>query len=252
MPRAARFVAARGPRGFTASFLEPRCLPPRHGVGTLPLVRPFASGSALQPSHRLLRPLLTSRSGSTPSPFRAQGEISPGKNALLHCTTAGFTPLPLDHESFAVSGPLALVRNAFYPVLVHRPAASLHASFPHSVALMQLRFTSLVVINSRWDLHPQECAHAGRTKKIRRAGGARRISSTSFRIEAGGPSQGEVPGRARATIIDPAWQPKGELVHKVRAQPKRPCRGAGIFTQGRLGWRLLSFGSGARTKNPAR
>src|SRR6266446_2761735 len=165
MPRAARFVAARGPRGFTASFLEPRCLPPRHGVGTLPLVRPFASGSALQPSHRLLRPLLTSRSGSTPSPFRAQGEISPGKNALLHCTTAGFTPLPLDHESFAVSGPLALVRNAFYPVLVHRPAASLHASFPHSVALMQLRFTSLVVINSRWDFHPQECAHAGRTKR---------------------------------------------------------------------------------------
>jgi hypothetical protein len=30
----------------------------------------------------------------------------------------------------------------------------LHASFPHSVALMQLRFASLVVINSRRDLHP--------------------------------------------------------------------------------------------------
>jgi hypothetical protein len=162
MPRAARFVAARGPRGFTASLLEPpclrrrltRCLPPRHGVGTLPLVRPFASWSALQPSHRLLRPRLPSRSGSTPSPFRTQGEISPGKDALLHCTAAGSTPLPLDHESFAVSGPLALVGNAFYPVLVHRPAASLHASSPHSVALMQLRFASLVVINSRWDLHP--------------------------------------------------------------------------------------------------
>jgi hypothetical protein len=132
---------------------------------TLPLVRPFACGTALQPSHRLLRPLLTSRSGSTPSPFRAQGEISPGKNALLHCTTAGFTPLPLDHESLAVSCPLALVGNAFYPVLVHRPAASLHASSPHSVTLMQLRFASLVVINSRWDFHPQECAHAGRTKE---------------------------------------------------------------------------------------
>ena len=115
-------------------------------------------------SHRLLRPLLTSRSSSTPSPFQAQGEISPGKNALLHCTTAGSTPLPLDHESFAVPGPLALLSTAFYPVLVHRPAASLHASFPHSVALMQLRFTSLVVINSRWDFHPQECAHAGRTR----------------------------------------------------------------------------------------
>lgn len=30
---------------------------------------------------------------------------------------------------------------------------------------MQLRFASLVVINSRWDFHPQECAYAGRTKK---------------------------------------------------------------------------------------
>jgi hypothetical protein len=80
--------------------------------------------------------------------------ISPGKTALLHCTTVGFTPLPLDHESFAVTGPLALVGSAFYPVLVHRPAASLRAFSPQSVALMQLRFASLVVINSRWDLHP--------------------------------------------------------------------------------------------------
>ena len=30
---------------------------------------------------------------------------------------------------------------------------------------MQLRFASLAVINSREDLHLQECAHAGRTKK---------------------------------------------------------------------------------------
>jgi hypothetical protein len=54
--------------------------------------------------------------------------------------TAGSTPLPLDHGSFAVIGPLAPVGSAFYPVLVHRPAASLHASSPQSVALMQLRF----------------------------------------------------------------------------------------------------------------
>jgi hypothetical protein len=121
---------------------------------TLPLVRPFAYRTASPPSRRLIPPRLTSRSGSTPSPFRARGEISPGKNALLHCTTAESTPLPLDHESFAVHGPLALVGNAFYPVLVHRPAASLHASSPHSVALMQLRFASLAVISSRWDFHP--------------------------------------------------------------------------------------------------
>ena len=99
------------------------------------------------------------------SAFQPSGEISPGKNALLHRTTAGSTPPRLDHKSFAVYGPLALPGNAFYPVLVHRLTASLHASFPHSVTLMQLRFTSFVVINLRRDFHPQECAHAGRTMK---------------------------------------------------------------------------------------
>ncbi|WP_232434247.1 hypothetical protein, partial [Burkholderia ubonensis] len=34
-----------------------------------------------------------------------------------------------------------------------------------SVALMQLRFTSFAVTSSWRDLHPQECAHAGRTEK---------------------------------------------------------------------------------------
>src|SRR5690606_10496897 len=42
-----------------------------------------------------------------------------------------------------------------------------HASFPLSVALVQLRFTSFAVINLWRDLQPQECAHAGRTKKPR-------------------------------------------------------------------------------------
>lgn len=46
----------------------------------------------------------------------------------------------------------------------------LHASSPRSVALTQLRFTSLAVINSRRDLHPQECAHAGRTRQTAREG----------------------------------------------------------------------------------
>jgi hypothetical protein len=68
-------------------------------------------------------------------------------NAL--CTTAGFTPPRLDHESFTESGPLALLGNAFYPVLVHRLAVSLHASSPQSVTLKQLRFASFAVINLR-------------------------------------------------------------------------------------------------------
>jgi hypothetical protein len=100
-----------------------------------------------------------------PSPFQARGEISPGKNAILPRTTAGSTLPSFDHKSFAVIGPLTLVDIALYPVLVHRLAVSLHASSPHSVALMQLRFTSFTVVSSRRDFHPQDCAHAGRTKK---------------------------------------------------------------------------------------
>lgn len=38
----------------------------------------------------------------------------------------------------------------------------LHASYPRSVTLTQLRFTLLTVTSSQRDLHPQVCAHAGR------------------------------------------------------------------------------------------
>ena len=127
---------------------------------TLLLVQPFAEKKT-----QLLWPLLTSRSVSPRRPFRHEARSPQGKNALLHCTTAEFTPLCLDHESFADHCPLALLGSAFYPVLVHRLAVSLHASSPRSVALTQLRFTSLAVVSSRRDLHPQECAHAGRTMK---------------------------------------------------------------------------------------
>jgi len=148
LPRPARIAPASD--AWPSTSAHPRALP---------LVQPFA------PYRQLLRPRLTSRSGSSPSPLQAQGEISPGKNALLRCTTAGSTPLRLDHKSFAVASPLALLGSAFYPILVHRLAAALHASSPHSVTLVQLRFASLAVINSWRDLHPQECARAGRTSR---------------------------------------------------------------------------------------
>ncbi len=99
----------------------------------------------------------------SPSPFQAQGEISPGKNAILRRTTAGFTPPLLDHKGFAESGLLALIGIASYPVFVHRLAVSLHASSPRSVALAQLRFASLAVVSLREDFHLQDRAHAGRT-----------------------------------------------------------------------------------------
>jgi len=60
---------------------------------TVLLVRPLAASS------QLLRPLLTSGSASAASGFRPQGQISPGKNAILHRTTVAFTsPGPWPQE----------------------------------------------------------------------------------------------------------------------------------------------------------
>ena len=60
--------------------------------------------------------------------------------ALLHCTTAGYTPPRFDHKSFLVSCPVALLGSASYPILVHRltvyvPRFLPTLGRPHAVAL---------------------------------------------------------------------------------------------------------------------
>lgn len=79
------------------------------------------------------------------------------------------TPLlfRLDHKSFAEAGPLALLDNARYPVLVHRLAASLRAAFPRSVALVQLRFVAFALLNLRENFQLQGYVRTGRTEPIR-------------------------------------------------------------------------------------
>ena len=53
-------------------------------------------------------------------PFRREAGCPQVRAALLHHTAVAFTPPLLDHESFAVYGPLALIGDAFYAILVHR------------------------------------------------------------------------------------------------------------------------------------
>ena len=60
--------------------------------------------------------------------------------ALLHCTTAGYTPPRFDHKSFLVLRPVALLGSASYPILVHRltvyvPRFLPTLGHPHAVAL---------------------------------------------------------------------------------------------------------------------
>ena len=124
---------------------------------TLLLVWPFA------PYRQLLWPLLTSRSVSPRRPFRHKAR-SP------QVRTHSFSAQPPDLRHFALitrasrswaRSPCSAAPSIRF--LFIGSQITLHASFPHSVTLMQLRFTSFVVINLRRDFHPQECAHAGRT-----------------------------------------------------------------------------------------
>jgi hypothetical protein len=127
----------------------------------LRLIRSFA------PDQWLLRPLLTPRSVSPRRPFSRQARSPQVRTRSFSAQSPDLRRVSLDHKSFAVHCPLALLGSAFYPVLVHRLAVSLHASSPHSVALMQLRFASFAVANLREDFHLQDRTHAGRTIKKR-------------------------------------------------------------------------------------
>ena len=135
-----------------------------------PLREPRSSRSSLRSVLRRVAPTTTTSADfslptNSASPFQAQSEISPGKNANLPCAIAGSTSLRLGHDGFAVMCPLALLEDASYPVPVRRPAGSLHASFTPSSQSDALHFTSLAVTSSREDFHLQVNAHAGRTKK---------------------------------------------------------------------------------------
>ena len=68
----------------------------------------------------LLRPLLTSRSRFPRRPFRHEASSPQVRTHTFIAQPPHLRHHSLDHESFAVSCPLALLDSAFYAVLVHR------------------------------------------------------------------------------------------------------------------------------------
>jgi len=75
-------------------------------------------------------------------PFRRKARSPQIRHPPFTARPPDLRRLIFDHESFAVTCPLALIGVASNPVSVRRPAASLHASFPRSVTLpaVALRF----------------------------------------------------------------------------------------------------------------
>ena len=96
-------------------------------------------------------------------PFRCKARSPQVRHPPFTARPPDLRRLILDHESFAVVCPFALIGAASNPVSVRRPAVSLHASFPRSVALPQLRFASIAMASFWEDLHLQGVRHAGRT-----------------------------------------------------------------------------------------
>ena len=180
-------------------------------ASTLLLVRPFT------PCRRLLRPLLTSRLRLSPPPFQAQSEISPGKNAILPRTTAAFTPPEPRPQELRSHLPARPARRRL--VSSSCPSARGFASCflptlgrPRAVALRFVRCGQLT------DFHPQDRAHAGRTRKRQRRNAA-------FVREKGQGCGvvGVYPGPAVAALVFRLWQPwvffltmiAGMLLHRV-------------------------------------
>src|SRR5690554_6349473 len=131
---------------------------------TLLLVQPFAL------TKQLLWLLLTSRSALPRRPFRHEAR-SP--RVRTHSFTA--QPPDIHHLTLATRASRLLARSPCSAVprirfLFIGSRFTLHASSPRSVTLPQLRFTSFAVASSREDLHLQECARAGRTKKTPHGG----------------------------------------------------------------------------------
>lgn len=100
-------------------------------------------------ARRTLRPLLMSLSVSPHRPFSREAGSSRVRTRSVAAHPPDLHRLSLDHASLAVFCPLALFGGASIRFLSIRS---------------QLRFASLTVSSSRCDLHPQECARAGRTE----------------------------------------------------------------------------------------
>ena len=94
-------------------------------------------------------------------------QISRGKFDRLQRTTAGFTDTRFDGYGLRCSLPTCPRVQASYPVLVHRHAPLLHASFRPRLAATPLRFANPSP-PSGWirDFHPQTIEHAGHTMTV--------------------------------------------------------------------------------------
>jgi len=172
MERTSSFVTGRLTPSFTGL---PPCQPglPRHLTHDFAAFHVFSHSLTFGPSWipfcligpvlPLLRPLLTSRSGLHRRPFSHRARSPRVRTHTFTAQSPHLRHLALVTRALQIGACSPCLAAPSMRFLFIDSRFTLHASFPHSVALMQLRFTSLAVTSSRRDFHPQVCAHAGRT-----------------------------------------------------------------------------------------
>ena len=134
-----------------------------------PHFQPFGPSAGLL---HLLCPLLTSalRSGrlttTSVSLPRQQGRSPEVRPTAFAARPPDLPPRPLMTVDFAITCSLVRSGRPLYPVLVHRAAALLHASFRRRLAVTPLRFANPSP-PSGWieDSHLQAVDHARHTRK---------------------------------------------------------------------------------------
>ena len=172
MRRTSSFVTSRLRPSFTGL---PPCQPgfPRHLTHDLTALHVLSHSLTFGPSWflscligpilPLLRPLLTSRSGLHRRPFSHRARSPRVRTHTFTAQSPHLRRFALVTRALQIGACSPCLTAPSMRFLSIDSRFTFHASFPHSVTLMQLRFTSLTVTSSRRDFHPQVCAHAGRT-----------------------------------------------------------------------------------------
>ncbi len=175
MQRTSSFVTGRLTPSFTGL---PPCQPgsPRHLTHDFMALHVFGHSLTFGPSWflscliglilPLLRPLLTSRSSFRRRPFSHRARYPRVRTHTFTAQSPHLRHLALVTRALQIGACSPCLTAPSMRFLSIDSRFTLHASFPHLVTLVQLRFASLAVTSSRRDLHPQVCAHAGRTPTI--------------------------------------------------------------------------------------
>ncbi len=148
-----RFLPTDSSRNWMAGampFARPQ------GLLTFPIVRAFLTRVSITPSADFCHAV------RTPYDVLSHDSVTHSRSPAIsstavHARPPDLPPVPLMDTDFASRCPLVRHRRPYHPVLVHRPACLLHASFRPHLTVTPLRFATLHLHQVGGGLSPPSC-----------------------------------------------------------------------------------------------